>query len=101
MALDPRLLGLLACPACHGELEDEILVRLEDFGFLERVEPNTHMVPHGDRSGVIIEPYLTDQWYVDAKTMAQPAIAAVGPVKKLERHHVFAARFARGREAAE
>ena len=35
------------------------------------------MVPHGDRSGVVIEPYLTDQWYVDAKTMAQPAIAAV------------------------
>ncbi len=54
-----------------------ILARLEDFGFLERVEPHTHMVPHGDRSGVIIEPYLTDQWYVDAKTMAQPAIAAV------------------------
>jgi len=55
----------------------QILARLEDFGFLERSEPNTHMVPHGDRSGVIIEPYLTDQWYVDAKTMAQPAIAAV------------------------
>jgi valyl-tRNA synthetase len=55
----------------------QILARLEDFGFLERIEPNTHMVPHGDRSGVIIEPYLTDQWYVDAKTMAQPAIAAV------------------------
>ncbi len=54
-----------------------ILARLEDFGFLERTEPNTHMVPHGDRSGVIIEPYLTDQWYVDAKTMAQPAMAAV------------------------
>src|SRR5512140_893109 len=54
-----------------------ILARLEDFGFLERVEPNTHMVPHGDRSGVIIEPYLTDQWYVDARTLAQPAIAAV------------------------
>jgi valyl-tRNA synthetase len=51
--------------------------RLADFGFLERVEPNIHMVPHGDRSGVIIEPYLTDQWYVDAGTMAQPAIAAV------------------------
>ncbi len=47
------------------------------FGFLERIEPNTHMVPHGDRSGVVIEPYLTDQWYVDAKTLAQPAIAAV------------------------
>jgi valyl-tRNA synthetase len=55
----------------------QIVARLEDFGFLEKVEPNVHMVPHGDRSGVIIEPYLTDQWYVDAKTMAQPAIAAV------------------------
>ena len=55
----------------------QILARLEDFGFLERTEPNTHMVPHGDRSGVVIEPYLTDQWYVDAKTLAQPAIAAV------------------------
>src|SRR6202166_1927109 len=55
----------------------QILARLEDFGFVERVEPNTHMVPHGDRSGVVIEHYLTDQWYVDAKTLAQPAIAAV------------------------
>jgi valyl-tRNA synthetase len=54
-----------------------LVERLETFGFLERIEPNTHMVPHGDRSGVVIEPYLTDQWYVDAKTMAQPAIAAV------------------------
>src|SRR6201989_627090 len=54
-----------------------IVTRLEEFGFLERIEPNTHMVPHGDRSGVVIEPYLTDQWYVDAKTLAQPAIAAV------------------------
>ncbi|WP_050404536.1 valine--tRNA ligase [Bradyrhizobium embrapense] len=55
----------------------KIVARLEEFGFLERIEPNTHMVPHGDRSGVVIEPYLTDQWYVDAKTLAQPAIAAV------------------------
>jgi valyl-tRNA synthetase len=55
----------------------QIVTRLEDFGFLERIEPNVHMVPHGDRSGVVIEPYLTDQWYVDAKTLAQPAIAAV------------------------
>src|ERR1700710_1069486 len=55
----------------------QIVSRLEDFGFLERIEPNTHMVPHGDRSDVVIEPYLTDQWYVDAKTMAQPAISAV------------------------
>ena len=55
----------------------QIIARLEDFGFLEKTEPNIHMVPHGDRSGVVIEPYLTDQWYVDAKTMAQPAIEAV------------------------
>ena len=54
-----------------------IVQRLEDFGFLEKIEPNVHMVPHGDRSNVVIEPFLTDQWYVDAKTMAQPAIAAV------------------------
>jgi valyl-tRNA synthetase len=55
----------------------QIVARLENFGFLDRIEPNTHMVPHGDRSGVVIEPYLTDQWYVDAKTLAAPAIAAV------------------------
>ena len=55
----------------------QIVARLEDFGFLERIEPNTHMVPHGDRSGAVIEPFLTDQWYVDAKTLAQPAIEAV------------------------
>ncbi|MEO6947559.1 MAG: valine--tRNA ligase, partial [Nitrobacter sp.] len=54
-----------------------IVARLEDFDFLDKIEPNTHMVPHGDRSGVVIEPYLTDQWYVDAKTLAQPAMSAV------------------------
>ena len=55
----------------------QIVARLEDFGFLDKVEPYTHVVPHGDRSNVVIEPYLTDQWYVDAGTMARPAIAAV------------------------
>src|SRR3954466_7905269 len=54
-----------------------IVERLESFGFVERIEPHTHMVPHGDRSGTVIEPYLTDQWYVDAKTLAKPAMAAV------------------------
>src|SRR6201995_1180712 len=54
-----------------------IVERLEAGGFRDKVEPHTHMVPHGDRSGVVIEPFLTDQWYVDAKTMAQPAMAAV------------------------
>ena len=54
-----------------------IVERMEALGLLDKIEPHTHMVPHGDRSGVVIEPYLTDQWYVDAKTLAQPAIAAV------------------------
>ncbi len=56
---------------------EEIVERMRGLGLLEKVEPHTHMVPHGERSGVVIEPYLTDQWYVDAKTLAQPAIAAV------------------------
>ncbi|HVX99685.1 MAG TPA: valine--tRNA ligase [Pseudorhodoplanes sp.] len=54
-----------------------IVERLEARSLVEKIEPHTHMVPHGDRSGVVIEPYLTDQWYVDAKTLAQPAIEAV------------------------
>jgi len=55
----------------------DIVRRLEAAGLLAKTEPHTHMVPHGDRSAVVIEPFLTDQWYVDAKTLAQPAIAAV------------------------
>jgi valyl-tRNA synthetase len=55
----------------------KIVERLEAKGLLDKIEPNTHMVPHGDRSNVVIEPFLTDQWYVDAKTLAQPALAAV------------------------
>ena len=54
-----------------------IVERLEMAGFLDKIEPHTHVVPHGDRSNVVIEPFLTDQWYVDAKTLAQPAIEAV------------------------
>jgi valyl-tRNA synthetase len=65
----------------HGldrfEARKRIVARLEAAGLLDKIEPNTHMVPHGDRSGAVIEPFLTDQWYVDAKTLARPAIAAV------------------------
>ncbi len=46
-------------------------------GRLETIEPHAHTVPHGDRSNAVIEPWLTDQWYVDAKTLAEPALAAV------------------------
>ena len=55
----------------------EVVARLEGRGLVEKIEPYKHMVPHGDRSTVVIEPYLTDQWYVDAKTLAQPALEAV------------------------
>ena len=46
-------------------------------GRLAKIEPHAHTVPHGDRSNAVIEPWLTDQWYVDAKTLAEPALAAV------------------------
>ncbi|MDD7908470.1 valine--tRNA ligase [Pseudovibrio exalbescens] len=54
-----------------------IVEMLEAKGLLDEVVDHAHMVPHGDRGGVPIEPMLTDQWYVDAKTLAQPAIASV------------------------
>lgn len=50
---------------------------LEEANLLDKIEPHTHMVPHGDRGGVPIEPRLTEQWYVDAKTLAEPAIKSV------------------------
>jgi valyl-tRNA synthetase len=54
-----------------------IVERLEAAGLMARIEPNTHVVPHGDRSGAVIEPFLSDQWYVNAKAMAVRAIDAV------------------------
>ncbi len=59
------------------EARKKIVAELEALELLEKIEPHTHMVPHGDRSGVAIEPWLTDQWYVDAATLAKPAIEAV------------------------
>jgi valyl-tRNA synthetase len=55
----------------------KVAAALEEQGLVEKIEPHTHTVPHGDRSGVAIEPWLTDQWYVDAATLAKPAIEAV------------------------
>ena len=54
-----------------------IVAELERLEVLEKVEPHTHQVPHGDRSGVPIEPLLTTQWYCNAAELAKPAIAAV------------------------
>ena len=55
----------------------KIVELMEAGGFLEKVEPHRHAVPHGDRGGVPIEPFLTDQWYVNAAELAKPAIASV------------------------
>ncbi|CAN5179455.1 valine--tRNA ligase [soil metagenome] len=54
-----------------------VVAQMEELGLLREIEKTRHMVPHGDRSGAVIEPYLTDQWYVDAKVLAQPALKAV------------------------
>jgi valyl-tRNA synthetase len=54
-----------------------IVAMLENQGFLVTVEPHTHAVPHGDRSGVVIEPYLTDQWFMNVRPLADRALAAV------------------------
>ncbi len=55
----------------------KIVEILEAEGLVDKIESHKHMVPHGDRGGVPIEPRLTEQWYVDAKTLAKPAIASV------------------------
>ena len=54
-----------------------IVAEFERLELLEKAEPHTHQVPHGDRSGVPIEPLLTVQWYCNAAELAKPAIAAV------------------------
>ena len=59
------------------EARKRVVEMLEADGFLEKIEDRTIQTPYGDRSGVVIEPWLTDQWYVDAETLAKPAIEAV------------------------
>ena len=59
------------------EARGRIIDKLKTLNLFVKEEIITHTVPHGDRSNVIIEPWLMDQWYVDAKKMAIPAIEAV------------------------
>ncbi len=72
---------LTATLALHGldrfVARKKIVAALEEKGLIDKIEPHTHMVPHGDRSGVVIEPFLTDQWYVNAKELSFAALAAV------------------------
>ena len=55
----------------------QVLADLEAEGLIEKVEDHVLMVPHHDRSGEVIEPWLTDQWFCNAAELAKPAIAAV------------------------
>lgn len=55
----------------------KIISDFDALGLLDEIKPHTLMVPRGDRSQAVVEPFLTDQWYVDAKTLAKPAIEAV------------------------
>jgi valyl-tRNA synthetase len=68
----PRLRGL-----DRFEARERIVAQLEAAGLVERIEPHKLTIPRGDRSGAVIEPYLTDQWYVRIAPLAAPAIAAV------------------------
>jgi len=56
---------------------DKVIAEMEALGLLVKIEENPMTIPYGDRSGVVIEPWLMDQWFVDAKTLAGPAITAV------------------------
>jgi valyl-tRNA synthetase len=59
------------------EARKRIVADLEALGLVEKIEPHTHMVPHAQRGGAVVEPWLTEQWYVDAATLAKPALEAV------------------------
>ncbi|WP_049236394.1 valine--tRNA ligase [Moraxella canis] len=70
-----------APPAYQGldrfDARTKIIEDLESHSFLEKIEPHELKRPYGDRSGVVIEPLLTDQWYVKIAPLAKPAIEAV------------------------
>ena len=75
---NPELVLLDVLEGKSREVARKLIVeQLESRGLIDKIEPTGHVVPHGDRSGAVLEPYLTNQWYVDAKTLARPAIQAV------------------------
>ncbi|MBG6240706.1 MAG: valine--tRNA ligase [Candidatus Symbiopectobacterium sp. Dall1.0] len=54
-----------------------VVAKLDELGLLDEIKPHDLTVPYGDRGGVVIEPMLTDQWYVRAGVLAKPAVEAV------------------------
>ncbi len=70
------------CPQDYRELDrfvarKKVVADLEALDLIDRIEDHKLMVPRGDRSHAIVEPYLTDQWYVGIASLAEPAIAAI------------------------
>jgi valyl-tRNA synthetase len=59
------------------EARKQIVMDLEKLDLIERIDPHTLMIPRGDRTNSVIEPYMTDQWFVKIKPLAKPAIDAV------------------------
>ncbi|RLL55659.1 valine--tRNA ligase [Mariprofundus sp. EBB-1] len=59
------------------EAREHVVADLDAEGLLHKIEEHTHQIGRGDRSHAVLEPYLTDQWYVDIKPLAEPAIKAV------------------------
>jgi len=59
------------------EAREHVVADLDAEGLLHKIEEHTHQIGRGDRSHAVLEPYLTDQWYVDIKPLAAPAIKAV------------------------
>ncbi len=59
------------------EARRRVVDALNELGLVEKIEDHRLMVPRGDRSGAVVEPYLTDQWYVQVESLAAPAIQAV------------------------
>ncbi|MBI3516346.1 MAG: valine--tRNA ligase, partial [Proteobacteria bacterium] len=71
-----------AVPEAYRGLErkaarQRVVADLEAAGLIDKIETQVHSVPHGDRSGEVLEPWLTDQWFADAKTLAADPIKAV------------------------
>jgi valyl-tRNA synthetase len=71
-----------AAPATYRGLDrfaarERIVADMDARGFLDGIDDHVSMIPRGDRSGAIVEPFLTDQWYVRAQPLAEPAVAAV------------------------
>ncbi|MDQ6963733.1 MAG: valine--tRNA ligase [Mariprofundales bacterium] len=93
--LTPRaeMLACEAVPRCYHGLERyqarrQVVADLTAAGLIHKIEEHLHQVGYGDRSHAVLEPYLTDQWYVDIKPLAKPAIAAVesGDIRFVPQH---------------